>query len=253
MTVVSDAMGFFLPSAISREGIRAFLVWKYIGQAVDTFTSVIVDRFTGLFALTGIALFCGLLSFEALNSSKFIILSGVIFGVCVLTYLIMFILQNLRIGALCFRIKIPYMHKLSSKISTTLETFVKFGQHKRVMIKAQLLSIAVQLLRISYIFCMTLALGTSVPFLYLAVFLPIIFLLLMLPISIGGIGVQETAYIYFFTPLGMLVEEAVGISLLCYTAVIIWLLIGWFVYAKEGLASSKGVLNAKKSESGYIF
>ena len=72
-------------------------------------------------------------------------------------------------------------------------------------------------------------------------------LLLMLPISVGGLGVQEAAFIYFFTPLGVNVEEAVGLSLLCYTAVIVWLLIGWLVYAKEGIGLRTAALKNKVS------
>ena len=48
----------------------------------------------------------------------------------------------------------------------------------------------------------------------------------------------------------MNVEEAVGLSLLCYTTVVLWMLIGWGVYAKEGIAKNGlGLKNNASSAS----
>ena len=97
---------------------------------------------------------------------------------------------------------------------------------------------------------MAISIGIDVPFIYYCVFLPIIMLILMLPISIGGIGVQEAAYVYFFTPVGMNAEEAVGLSLICYIAVVMWLIIGWITYAKEGVGLPQKALNPKPETNG---
>ena len=118
------------------------------------------------------------------------------------------------------------------------------------MIKVKGVAVLIQFSRIFYIFFMSLALGINIPFIHFCVFLPIIMLLLMLPISVGGIGVQEAAFIYFFVPLGMGKEEAVSLSLLCYTAVILWLLVGWVIYAKEGIGGRKGALR-EINTNGY--
>lgn len=248
--LISDAVGTFLPSNLSREGIKAFVLWKYIGKGIDCITSIALDRFSGLFALAGIAIVCSLLSYQTLNNSKFIVLSGVFFGVCILISLMMFNLNNSRIAKKFLHLKIPYWEKLISHLSSVLESLKNFGKHKRTLVKVFGLATVIQLLRIIFIFCMSRAIGIDVPFIYFAVFLPIVMLLFMLPISIGGLGVQEAAFIYFFSPYGMLAEEAVALSLLCYTAVILWLLIGWIIYAKEGMGIRKGAL-AETTASDY--
>jgi uncharacterized protein (TIRG00374 family) len=240
MLVISDAMGMFIPSNISREGIKTFLLWKYIGKSVDSFTSVFFDRFNGLFALTGIAFICSLMSSDMLNSSNYIYLSGALFGFCVLAYSMIFLINNSWIFEKIQSIKLPFFHKLKSKLSEIATSLSNFTKHKRTLFNVIGISIVVQLLRIFFIFCMTIALGIHIPVLYLLVILPITMLLLMLPISVGGIGIQEAAYIYFLGPFGVAPEECVALSLLCYTSVILWLLIGWSVYAKEGIAYRNG-------------
>lgn len=247
ITVVSDAIGTFMPSNLSREGIKAFMLWKYIRKGADSLSSIGIDRFSGLVALTGIALVCSVLSYRTLNDQKFIVVSGILFGLCIL--LPVMLLWVRKSGKIEFSSlsKIRYFEKIFQSLSDILESLLKFGKDKRVLLKVQAVSIVVQFLRIFFIFFMALALGVNVALIHFCVFLPIIMLVLMLPISIGGLGVQEAAFIFFFTPLGMKVEEAVGLSLLCYTAVILWMLIGWGIYAKEGLWKNSGGLKDNAS------
>ncbi len=60
----------------------------------------------------------------------------------------------------------------------------------------------------------TLALGIEVSFFVLLVIVPLIFLTEVLPISINGLGVRESAFAFFFVMNGLTVEEGVAVSLL---------------------------------------
>jgi uncharacterized membrane protein YbhN (UPF0104 family) len=60
----------------------------------------------------------------------------------------------------------------------------------------------------------TLAVGVDVDFTILLVIIPLIFLTDVLPISINGLGVRESAFAFFFVMNGLTVEQAVAVALL---------------------------------------
>ena len=57
-----------------------------------------------------------------------------------------------------------------------------------------------------------MAFGVSVPIIYFFLFIPVIMLVLIFPISIGGLGVREGTFIAFFSLVGMSVNDAVIIT-----------------------------------------
>ena len=55
-----------------------------------------------------------------------------------------------------------------------------------------------------------LAFGTYIPFTDLIVIVPLVLLIAMFPISLGGVGLQEWAYVFIFAKMG--IPSAVGLS-----------------------------------------
>jgi uncharacterized protein (TIRG00374 family) len=242
--LLSHAIGTLFPSTLSSDGIRAYVLWKHTGNANDSVSSIGVDRFAGLFALTGIAFVSSLLLFRTQKDYTFVVISGALFSLCIFITIGVFWL-NIRVAQLCQRLERLFSPKWSLKVAKILEAFLHFAKHKRTLAYVLCLSALVQLLRILMIFYLAQALRIQIAFLHFSLFLPIIMVLLMLPISIGGIGVREAAFIYFFGPLGMSGEEAVGLSLLIYMLVTWWILIGLIIYAKEGTGLRKRTVGEK--------
>jgi hypothetical protein len=60
----------------------------------------------------------------------------------------------------------------------------------------------------------TMSLGMEVSFGTLLVIIPLIYLTELLPISINGLGVRESAFGFFFVLIGHTVEEGLAVSLL---------------------------------------
>ncbi|MCK4822914.1 flippase-like domain-containing protein, partial [bacterium] len=67
--------------------------------------------------------------------------------------------------------------------------------------------------------------------LYFFLFVPIISVLTMLPISLNGIGIREGAFVFFFTKVGISSAQALSMSILTYTIVLLASLIGGLIYA----------------------
>jgi uncharacterized membrane protein YbhN (UPF0104 family) len=76
--------------------------------------------------------------------------------------------------------------------------------------------------------------GFSAPLWSQPLFLPVIFLLSQLPISIAGIGVREAAFVSLFTTVGATAEQALALSLAYFTLSVVNSLVGGVVYLAFG-------------------
>ncbi len=64
-----------------------------------------------------------------------------------------------------------------------------------------------------WIYAVSGALNIGIPFHVLCVIVPIVNFFSALPVSIGGFGVREAAYVYLLVPFGLEPSEVVSISL----------------------------------------
>jgi len=82
-----------------------------------------------------------------------------------------------------------------------------------------------------------LAFGFDVPFYKLLVYISLISIITMLPISINGLGVREASYLLFFKELGVPDGVAVSVSLLFFVLVAVSSLAGglfWLIERQKG-------------------
>lgn len=82
------------------------------------------------------------------------------------------------------------------------------------MLKVMLLTIVLFAVRIWFVQTMALAVGVDLHFLQLAVVIPILWLIVMLPISVGGVGLQDASYVALLAFLGLPAPVALSISLM---------------------------------------
>ena len=71
----------------------------------------------------------------------------------------------------------------------------------RLWIRTSVLSLLTQAAGIVVIWLLTKSVGLDVPLSYTCVFAPLLTLLMLLPISVGGMGVREAGLILFLAPL----------------------------------------------------
>jgi len=91
------------------------------------------------------------------------------------------------------------------------------------------LAIGNQLLRVIAVILAATALRLEVPVLWFFAYVPAIIFLQLLPISVGGLGVRESAYVYFFGLVGVLPTSAFALSMIAYVGMLIASLPGaWF-------------------------
>jgi uncharacterized membrane protein YbhN (UPF0104 family) len=100
----------------------------------------------------------------------------------------------------------------------------------RTLIESSLLSFLVQAVAVLLVWCLGVGLGLDVPIAYYCVVVPMVSLLMMLPISVNGMGVREGGMVLFLLPLGVEESAALTLAFLWFTAGVAVSLMGGLVY-----------------------
>ena len=228
-SLTSSFFSIFLPTAYGGDVVRAYDVSKYSNKKLESVTSILVDRWSGALALFLIAALALLFGYDLIQDIRIVLF---IIGVLLLMLItIIIIYHKNEIKKIKIITKIITFLDRKDILTNLYDTFHIYRYHKRESIEILALSFLAQVIAVLYYPLIAYSLGLDVPFVYFYIFIPIILVILMLPISIGGIGVREGAFIFFFNKVGVLPYEAVSLALVAFGLYLIWGLIGGVVYA----------------------
>jgi hypothetical protein len=116
--------------------------------------------------------------------------------------------------------KIRYVNKLI-KVMDLIK-----NEDKGLLVKLFLFSILIQLLGVLPVWFNARFLGVVFPIVAVYVFMPIISLILLLPISIAGFGAREQLFLFFFSQLGIGPEKILLVSTFSGIVAVISALLG---------------------------
>lgn len=236
---LSSFWGTFLPSSVAPDAIKVYVARKHGSSTTDILSSVVVDRIIGLFSLS-LVTFLSLMAVFFLNREQ----SGLNILLVVLAILFLTVL-------LVFFDRLP-LKKFQSYFSRFREdsalwnflrrfykSCMEYKSDKSSLLNVLLISLFNHILTILMVYVISLSLGLSVSISYLFVFVPLVNFLIIIPISIGGIGIQEGAYVYFLSQIGMSAQEALAVALIFRVLTVISSLPGGVVYMSEGFQIKK--------------
>ena len=99
-------------------------------------------------------------------------------------------------------------------LSAVADAALAFRRDGGTLIALTLLIAALFAIRIAFVEALTLACGVEVPLPALMLIIPILWIILMLPITIGNIGLQDAGYVGLMSLIGIGAPIAVSVSLL---------------------------------------
>jgi len=223
----------FMPTSIGGEAIKAYYLSRLTGKSADSVSSVIAVRLIGLFSLlllAGLGLGINYYHFKstAMVSSFGIIFAIVSSGLLLVVFLSAWILKKLsgRTGQSICSKKVTLLKKISDYGEKLFLSFDRLKKKRYLLLVCVLISLAFNLTLISVNYFIARALNLDIAFFYFLIFIPLISLFLMLPVSISGIGLRESAYVFLFTKVGATPAQALSISLVGYGLVLILSLLG---------------------------
>ena len=204
------------------------------------FSSVLTDRMLGLLSLLllstlGIFFQWGLVKSSGLTPYFFLASAAI---------LILTTAMYSRRTARKVCAAIPWAGKIGEAVRRINRSLCQYRNKLDSIAAAFGISILSHLLMFTSIYCLALSLDAHISFTYFVLFLPLIGILSMLPVTIGGLGLRELGFLLFFPLVGMTKVQALGTSLLFFSATVVVALAGASIYLKETLA---GLLTHAKS------
>jgi uncharacterized protein (TIRG00374 family) len=106
-----------------------------------------------------------------------------------------------------------------------------FRFQKIVLLKTILLSLVLQGCFCVVCYLIGLSLGINVGLIYYLIFVPLISVATILPISIGGLGLRDNAAVVLFSALGVAADKVVSMTLINFAFLLFIGLAGGIVYA----------------------
>ncbi len=238
---LSTFFGSFLPSGVGGEAVRAISFSRLTSKGIESVASVAVDRLIGLLSM----LLVGLLSLVVFH--RVYPHPALLYGVLAASFLLLAVLGSALARPVHAKLLERFgsaKGKLSEWIRKAVQAMASYREKPRVLVLVLAISIGVQLLRVLQAYLLSQAMDLGTPWVYFLCFIPPILVVTMLPISVGGWGTANLAYVALFSQVGMDPDGAFVLSVLILGLGVVGNLPGGLIYALEGLAST-----SERSES----
>jgi uncharacterized protein (TIRG00374 family) len=212
------------------DAFRTYRALDYADSRGGAAMSVILDRATGLFMGLALVLVFGAgfaFTRPTLVSPKLMAALITVFLALPVAFYASFKLHS-RIRVKFISDRFPRLRKVVGELATGLRVYKK---HKRSFVLVLILSTLFHLIRGVTVYCFALSVNADVglmPFLFIV---PLVGLIVMIPISIHGIGIQEAAYVFYLEKIGLSDSAALLAAFLSRLAILIYSLIGGVLFA----------------------
>jgi len=224
---VSTFLGTFLPS-VGGDAVRAYGIANLNVPGGDAVASVFMDRMLGIASLFLMAL-AGLTLARDLAGNWVIIASlGLAAAACLVTLLLVFS-QRADVVMSTILTRLPAAVRRAGQ--RLLESIQRYAAHHAQLAKVLVCSVAVQAIRILQAYYLGRGLGIEAPLGTYFAFLPLILLVMLLPVTVSGLGTGQAAFLWFFARGGVPAAAAFALSVLFIGLGIVGNLPGGILYA----------------------
>ncbi|MHB8054937.1 MAG: lysylphosphatidylglycerol synthase transmembrane domain-containing protein [Candidatus Aminicenantales bacterium] len=210
----------FLPTSFGGDVVRIWDGSKYSSSVVKSSAIVVVERMTGVIVLFLFALFASLGRLEMAGRVPFIG-AAIALGLAGLAATAVFFLpvigRALRRGPAH-----GFIRKAFDKVLLFREAILAYRHHRGPFMRAMFWAVLLQLNVIVYFILIGKSLDLPIPAFDYFIFIPLVLLVQMLPVTINGLGVREGAYVAIFIYYGLSSSTALSYSFidLAYSLII---------------------------------
>ena len=225
---VSTFVGTFLPS-IGGDVVRAYSLSRYGVDAAQSAASVAMDRALGVasIAIVGVA---GLVLAGARFADRGVIVTlGAALLLCAAGALLVFSSRTAEVARRVAR-RLPGA-RARRAAESLVDATRRYSRHHGDLLNVLAGSVGVQALRVVQAYCLGRALDIAAPFGVYAAFVPLILLIMLLPITVNGLGTSQLAFVFFFGQAGVPQPASFALSVLFVALGVVGNLPGGILYA----------------------
>ena len=245
---ISTFFGLFLPATIGGDAVRAFSVTRDGYDSKDVISSIVVERLLGFVALFTFVCVSIVLSLAVFGQSFFPGIWRLFWTFAVLLVVstaVLIISLNQTIAGQISNLLNTYIPRLQSnkfaqKIGRLYQSYLSYQDKKGALVTFYLLSILESMFPLFWTYFLARAFLIDVPLLFFFILIPIVLVLVRLPISIDGFGLQEGAFVYFLGLIGVPAEEALLLGLASHFLALLTVLPGGLLFIFSGMNKQKG-------------
>ena len=217
-----------LPTRFGGDIVRIWDGSRYAHSILKSSAIVLVERFTGIAVLLLFAFVASLFRLDLAQKVPVIwvsLLVGLLGLILVAFFFTPFIRRIIS--------KIPelkFLSKVRQKLLELRDILLLYREKKAALAKAFLWAFLLQVNVIVHYYLIGKALHLDIPLLDYFIFIPIVLLILIIPITIGGLGLREGSYVEIFKFYGILPEAAFSFGLVDWAFGLIIGIAGGIIY-----------------------
>ena len=237
----------FIPSGFGGDVVKVVSLRQTYGRGTEALSSVVMDRVTGLLGSALIALVA--LIWNTISHTTNIELPTALWvAIFAISFGMPTAFAMLRwLNPINWLTKwIPQVKRIPKfdKVEELAKTVQRYPMN--AIGKSLLTSLPFTIILISIQYLIARALGVNLPIAVFSLFVPIISILNLLPISFNGLGVREGVYQFLFVPIGVPNTSAVAMSLAFYFVRFTAGIVGGVMY---GIRSLYGMTETPSTEN----
>lgn len=227
---VSTFVGTFLP--VGGDVYRAYALARMRVSGAQAAASVLMDRLLGVLSIVLVGTIAVLGARGLVRIPGLWIILIIACSVCLGAALAVY---SERAAAAAQRVVARLPHRRVRQLGAGLiDAIRRYSHHHAELTNVVGTSILVQLIRVVQAYCLGHALGLSVPIWLYFAFIPTILLIMLLPITILGLGTSQAAFVWLFGAAGVPTAAAVALSILFVALGVVGNLPGGILYAVGG-------------------
>ncbi|MDI6801692.1 MAG: lysylphosphatidylglycerol synthase transmembrane domain-containing protein [Thermodesulfovibrionales bacterium] len=228
--MIGSFFNTYMPGIIGGDVVKAYYLNRELKQEehnpedrdnsplTTSIASVFMDRYIGFLGLLIINLGAIVFGFKYLQGAS---LQQIMWAVPLL--FILFITFSISVLKLKFGKNLKFLFNI-------YEYFLLYKAKRSALSKAFLYSLIIQISGVFAVYILSKGIALDIPFLSLLIFIPLIILISMIPISISGIGLREGAFVFFLSTAGVSPDLSATLSILWFLSVVVASLWGLFAY-----------------------
>jgi hypothetical protein len=192
---IGHFFNFFLPGSTGGDVVRAVLIARATPRRTEAVATVLLDRFVGLAGMAALAAAMTLATWGSPQTQRAALTVAVVVAVLLVASAVMFSRRVARVvGLEALIARLPR----SETFRLAAHTLRMLPHSPRAAAVTAAMTLGVHLLLPAAVACIGYSLGLPVPTYLYFLFIPVIYILAAVPISIGGLGLVEGMYVLFF-------------------------------------------------------
>ena len=179
----------FLPTAVGGDVARVYEYSQQSDQNTQAVSTVLVDRMFGLISMVVMAVIALAVGFQYAGQPIVLIVVAAIVIVIAIFWILFFNKDFVRKFLWVF--KLPLLGRFEAQARTMYQSINSLRSQKGLVISTIIVSTILQGIEVISVLFIARALNIGIAAVYFFIFLPLIWLVTMVPLSLNGLGIRE--------------------------------------------------------------